>query len=113
MLDRKASDKTLALDTSKMEQCDVLEKMHDLQHHLVDALEYIDSLPQLPHPVEQLTKSFTEDPDYAHGWHCNIAKACYDSIARLDGENHDWAHDRSNEAATRFMKLCFNVETKA
>lgn len=47
---------------------------------------------------------------YAHGWHCNIAMACYDSIPE-DSELD--RHKVGNEAASRFMRLCFGVETKA
>jgi hypothetical protein len=46
---------------------------------------------------------------YAHGWHCNIAMAVYDAAYTLSGEN---AHEIGNDAATRFMKLCFDVNTK-
>lgn len=60
---------------------------------------------------------------YAHTWHCNIAMMCYDAI-RSEEENtpgakaddtqaHLYAHRVGNDAATRFMKLCFGVDTKA
>ena len=54
---------------------------------------------------------------YAHSWHCNIAMACYDAIRASDfieddGLQHDDALLVSNEAASRFMKICFDVETK-
>ncbi len=57
---------------------------------------------------------------YAHGWHCNIAMMCYDAIHAHDIESfiydsgemsHKDAHEVGNEAASRFMKLCFDVET--
>lgn len=52
---------------------------------------------------------------YAHSWHCNIAMMCFDAI--LDEPeiyiSMDVAHRIGNEAASRFMKLCFGVETKA
>ena len=53
---------------------------------------------------------------YAHSWHCNIAMACYDAIedGKLD-VNHETesldSHAVGNDAASRFMKLCFGVET--
>ncbi len=47
---------------------------------------------------------------YAHSWRCNIAMSCYDSIMGFD-DQIDWAHTISNEAASRFMSLCFDVET--
>jgi hypothetical protein len=56
-------------------------------------------------------KQAMTDDEYALSWHCNIAMCCYDSIANSDGSSHDWAHKVSNDAASRFMKLCFDVET--
>lgn len=60
-----------------------------------------------------------EQGSYAHGWHCNIAMACYDAILS-DNEHrqemfrvsHSAAHKIGNEAASRFMKICFDVDTK-
>ena len=52
----------------------------------------------------------------AHSWHCNIAMMCYDAI--LDSNidlmvsGNEEALKVCNDAASRFMKLCFNVETK-
>ena len=56
----------------------------------------------------------------AHSWHCNIAMMCHDAIMS-DNEKRDnlfkvsnsAAHKIGNDAASRFMKLCFDVETKA
>ena len=49
--------------------------------------------------------------------HCNIAMACYDAQMAEYSDVADSIHDEllkiSNDAATRFMKLCFDVETKA
>ena len=60
---------------------------------------------------------------YAHSWHCNIAMMCYDAIRAAEEKNpgataddtqaHIDAHKVGNDAASRFMKLCFDVETKA
>ena len=49
---------------------------------------------------------------YAHAWHCNIAMMCHDAILAHD-DQVDFAHKVGNDAASRFMKLCFDVETKA
>lgn len=52
----------------------------------------------------------------AHAWHCNIAMACYDAIRSYDDQvdfAHDFAHEVGNDAASRFMKILFGVETKA
>jgi len=53
----------------------------------------------------------SEPGSYAHSWHCNIAMACYDACAS-PGLPHGEGHKKANEAASRFMKLCFDVETK-
>lgn len=45
----------------------------------------------------------------AHSWHCNIAMSVYDSCPK--NMSHVDAYRLGNEAATRFMKLLFNVET--
>jgi len=54
-----------------------------------------------------------EKGSYAHSWHCNIAMMCYDAIRTYNGMHHEAAHKIGNDAATRFMKLCFDVKTKA
>lgn len=55
----------------------------------------------------------SEGGSYAHSWHCNIAMMCYDAIREAAEEvPHEQAHLIGNEAASRFMKLCFDVETK-
>ena len=51
---------------------------------------------------------------YAHGWHCNIAMACSDAIHAADITDENCLHEihaASNDAASRFMKICFGVET--
>ena len=69
--------------------------------------------------VEALTKAMVEDGagekgSLAHGWHCNIAMACYDAIEHQRMMNEGGfvhSHNAGNDAASRFMKLCFGVET--
>jgi hypothetical protein len=70
-----------------------------------------------------ITLEMMTDPEYAHGWHCNIAMMCYDAIMDShekepgaladDTLKHEDAHKIGNEAASRFMKMCFGVETDA
>ena len=53
---------------------------------------------------------------YAHAWHCNIAMMVTDAIntAKLELKHEMQsidAHAVGNDAASRFMKLCFGVET--
>lgn len=67
--------------------------------------------------VETLTQAFSDDPDFAHSWHCNVAMMCYDAMRDskpfLGDASHDARHFVANDAATRFMKLAFSVETSA
>lgn len=54
-----------------------------------------------------------ERGSYAHSWHCNIAMMCYDAIVDELGDSIEFdALEVANDGATRFMKLCFDVETK-
>ncbi len=64
----------------------------------------------------------SESGSYAHSWHCNIKMMCYDAIETHemtiagaladDTESHNDRLKVSEDAASRFMKLCFGVETK-
>lgn len=62
--------------------------------------------------MDALIEAFKDDPGYAHSWHCNIAMMCYDAMLETPGDGHNH-HAIANDAASRFMKLCFGVETKA
>jgi len=53
----------------------------------------------------------SEKGSYAHSWHCNIAMMCHDAILDFD-DQVGFALEVGNNAASRFMKLCFDVETK-
>ncbi len=78
---------------------------------------------KLPYDQQEVSKAFEtiknamaldtpEKPgSYAHSWHCNIAVAFYDAVG--DELGHDTAHRIGNDAASRFMKLCFDVNTEA
>jgi len=48
---------------------------------------------------------------YAHSWHCHIAMMCYDAMHEAGYTDHGQRHKVANDAASRFMKLCFGVET--
>ena len=60
--------------------------------------------------MDRLRKAFKDEPDYAHGWHYNVAMACYDAVNPSELDEGD-AHNIGNDAATRFMKNCFDVDT--
>lgn len=73
-----------------------------------------EKMPEVVEAMKTMTEAMRNDPELAHGWHCNIAMMCHDAI--LDHNNlcnPDTAHKIGNDAASRFMKLCFDVETKA
>ncbi len=59
-----------------------------------------------------------KDSGYAHSWHCNIAMSVYDElnskpwISLTDGAISE-RHKIANAAASRFMKLCFDVDTNS
>jgi hypothetical protein len=60
---------------------------------------------------ETLKQAIIDDPDFAYSWHCNVAMMCHDAILNFD-DQAGFAHHVGNDAASRFMKLCFDVETK-
>ena len=59
-------------------------------------------LPGMPAAFDTLRKALQDDPDYAWGWHCNIAMAFYD----VGGD-----HAMANKAAHLFMQRTFGVTT--
>ena len=59
--------------------------------------------------MDVMRAAFQSDPDYAYGWHCNLAMAYYD--AGRDGQNDAEQLRIANDAASRFMKMAFGVET--
>ena len=63
--------------------------------------------------LEKEISADTEAGSYAHSWHCNIAMAAYDSMRSADVPfKHEDVHRIANEAASRFMRTCFDVETR-
>ena len=63
-----------------------------------------------------INDSPSEPGSYAHTWHYNISCMCQDAIYKVDVNeqlNHEEVHKIGNDAASRFMKLCFGIETKA
>jgi len=66
--------------------------------------------------MQVMKEGMRDDPDYAHSWHCNIAMACQDAINHQRMMNEGGyidGHSAGNDAARRFMKKCFDVDTKA
>lgn len=52
--------------------------------------------------IETLKNKMQYDPEYAQSWHDNIAVCAADAGA---------SYNEANEGASRFMKLCFDVNT--
>ena len=64
--------------------------------------------------MKVLEKAINEDEGYAYSWHANIAMMCHDAFKSadiIDGYCEGELLPTSNDAASRFMKLCFNAET--
>lgn len=53
--------------------------------------------------MKNLKTAMKNDPKFAWSWHCNIA---------VQFQDVGVSHEISNEGAARFMKLCFDVDTK-
>lgn len=79
-----------------------------------------DNLIEVAEAFEIIKKAMKDDNpsepgSYAHSWHCNIAMMCQDAIEHERMMNEGGiidSHNVGNDAASRFMKLCFDVETK-
>lgn len=54
--------------------------------------------------LAELSTALKDDPGFAWSWHCNVAMCVMD-------EGGDYA--MANKAASRFMKLAFDVETES
>ena len=63
--------------------------------------------------MDTLRKLFLKYPFYAHGWYCSLAKTFSDTLKNADIVDIgccDEIHKTCNDAASQFMKLCFDVE---
>jgi hypothetical protein len=67
----------------------------------------IDGLP-VHSAMEVLKAAMKADPDFARTWHDNLAMAVMDSESRGDLQSD---HEVANDAAARFMKSAFDVDT--
>lgn len=63
-----------------------------------------DEAPSTAYHFAQLQKALQADEDYAWSWHCNLAMAAVD-----EGVDHKVA----NMAASRFMQMCFGIDTSS
>jgi len=86
--------------------------------NLGDKIKKYDSTWKVAEAFETVKKAMQDDTpieggSYAHAWHCNIAMCCYDTIREgVEEIPHEQAHAIANASASRFMKMCFDVETK-
>lgn len=62
----------------------------------------------VPDAFNVLKKAMQDDPEYAWSWHCNLAMSFYDEIETCESND---AHVICNHAASRFMRLCFDIDT--
>jgi hypothetical protein len=70
--------------------------------------------------LKQAIQEDVEEGSLAHGWHCNIKMMCYDAILAnklviacdIDSDSaHYEALNIGDDAAARFMKICFDAKT--
>ena len=112
-------DNVSSVKSSGSEYCDV--KMIDDDdvkfiigsfEEVVDKLNCQEDLMTAEKAMADLRKVLAADKSYAHDWHCSIVCSVIDSFHNGDILNRDTIDKYSNEAATHFMKNCFDVETK-
>jgi len=72
----------------------VLERIAKVQSKLTECLRVADSV---EHNLKSLIGAMVDDPEYAWGWHCNIAMSAFDAGAR--------SHAACNRGAALFLKL--------
>lgn len=104
--------------TAQQAAGDILQ-LTQAAHNLVDVADRIPK-GECGKAMDVLKQAMNEDPGYAYGWHCSIAVMYQDSTPKprfltpWGRERHRKAiYAASNEAASRFMKACFDVETSA
>ena len=69
---------------------------------------------EIEHAMNTLKNAIKNDPSYAYSWHANIAMACYEALTEyreISTVSHETVHTASNDAASRFMKICFDANT--
>lgn len=59
--------------------------------------------------INCLSEAFGAAPDYAHGWHCNIAMCFVDAFPKDAGVDYTTIHAAANDAAERFMFAAFGA----
>ncbi|BCG50132.1 hypothetical protein [Ralstonia phage RP13] len=59
---------------------------------------------------QMIKQAINNDYGYAWSWHCNIAMSMKDTFSGFPIDK-ELLHRLCNEAAARFMKLCFDVDT--
>ena len=59
--------------------------------------------------LQTLHDALAAQPDYAHGWHCNLAMSFLDAERSNAGQKN--MHEVCNDGASRFMRAAFNITT--
>lgn len=77
-----------------------------------------DDMNRVPEAMDIIRNAMIKDGtkipgSYANSWHCNIAMMCHDAIQFAKETGEEDPHVIGNDAAARFMKLCFDVDTSA
>lgn len=64
---------------------------------------------KIAHPFSLLKEAIHADPEYAWGWHCNLAMPVFDTCfdKRLTSSAN---HERANQAAALMMRQLFDYD---
>ena len=77
--------------------------------------EHINDKDNISDCMKVLSKAINKEDDYAYSWHANIAMSCVDAMVetkeKVPLDSYSDYHRAGNEAASRFMKICFDADT--
>lgn len=106
---REQRDELETLTDDRSRQADrIIELQRDLAAMTAERDRLAAEAAQKPEPItpkqaiEALSAAFKADPDYAWGWHCNLAGIALDAGAD---------HASANGRAASFMRTVFGVDT--
>jgi len=63
--------------------------------------------------MEVIKQAMIDEDPIAEVFRLNVATMCHNAIMSDIAPGPNWAHEVSNDAASRFMKLCFDVDTSS
>jgi len=77
--------------------------------------EHINDKDNIADCMKVLSKAINKEDDYAYSWHANVAMSCVDAMVetkeKVPLDSYSDYHRAGNEAASRFMKICFDADT--